>query len=239
MAYPLRQPAALWRAPCAQRRSTASRTSACVNASTGSVTITVAVSCCTQTESIRYYGCHSVHLGVASMERKKRTKREEVWGSCTNAREVSMVTWIRGHETLLWWLGALSIVMAVGTLVVLPPDCGTPPGRLLHPRPAPSRWSHAGQDAAPAGPRREEPPRHRAHPGRCGHVSAARAGDSDDPDWPYADGCSGEACPRTAPGAAALGMASYKLDTGESAPASLADACVFSLSLREGGGVKT
>jgi hypothetical protein len=31
-----------------------------------------------------------------------------------------MLTWIRGHETLLWWLGALSIVMAVGTLVVLP-----------------------------------------------------------------------------------------------------------------------
>ena len=31
-----------------------------------------------------------------------------------------MVTWIRGHEPLLWWLGALSIVMCVGTLVVLP-----------------------------------------------------------------------------------------------------------------------
>ena len=31
-----------------------------------------------------------------------------------------MLTWIRGHETLLWWLGALSIVMFVGTLVVLP-----------------------------------------------------------------------------------------------------------------------
>ena len=31
-----------------------------------------------------------------------------------------MWTWLRGHETLLWWLGALSIVMVVGTLVVLP-----------------------------------------------------------------------------------------------------------------------
>src|ERR671933_1643471 len=31
-----------------------------------------------------------------------------------------MLTWIRGHETFLWWLGALSIVMFVGTLVVLP-----------------------------------------------------------------------------------------------------------------------
>ena len=31
-----------------------------------------------------------------------------------------MWTWIRGHATLLWWLGALSIVMFVGTLVVLP-----------------------------------------------------------------------------------------------------------------------
>src|SRR6266568_4210143 len=47
-------------------------------------------------------------------------RREDGWGSSTNAREVSMLTWIRGHETLLWWLGALSIVMFVGTLVVLP-----------------------------------------------------------------------------------------------------------------------
>ena len=31
-----------------------------------------------------------------------------------------MLPWIRGHETLLWWLGALSIVMFVSTLVVLP-----------------------------------------------------------------------------------------------------------------------
>jgi hypothetical protein len=31
-----------------------------------------------------------------------------------------MLTWIRGQETLLWWLGALSIVMAVGTLVMIP-----------------------------------------------------------------------------------------------------------------------
>jgi len=31
-----------------------------------------------------------------------------------------MVAWLRGHETILWWLGVLSIVMFVGTLVVLP-----------------------------------------------------------------------------------------------------------------------
>jgi hypothetical protein len=31
-----------------------------------------------------------------------------------------MVTWMREHEALLWWLGALSLVMFVGTLVVLP-----------------------------------------------------------------------------------------------------------------------
>ena len=31
-----------------------------------------------------------------------------------------MLTWIRGHETLFWWLGALSIGMFVSTLVVLP-----------------------------------------------------------------------------------------------------------------------
>ena len=31
-----------------------------------------------------------------------------------------MWTWLREHEALLWWWGALSIVMFVGTLVVLP-----------------------------------------------------------------------------------------------------------------------
>ena len=31
-----------------------------------------------------------------------------------------MLPWLRGHETLFWWLGALSILMFVGTLVALP-----------------------------------------------------------------------------------------------------------------------
>ena len=31
-----------------------------------------------------------------------------------------MVTWLRGHESVLWWLGALSVVTFVGTLVALP-----------------------------------------------------------------------------------------------------------------------
>ena len=31
-----------------------------------------------------------------------------------------MFAWLRGHETVLWWLGALSIVTFVGTLVALP-----------------------------------------------------------------------------------------------------------------------
>lgn len=31
-----------------------------------------------------------------------------------------MFAWLRGHATLLWWLGGLSIVMLVGTLVALP-----------------------------------------------------------------------------------------------------------------------
>jgi hypothetical protein len=31
-----------------------------------------------------------------------------------------MLTWLRGHETLLWWLGTLSIVIYVGTLAALP-----------------------------------------------------------------------------------------------------------------------
>src|SRR5262249_48716926 len=31
-----------------------------------------------------------------------------------------ILAWLRGHETLLWWLGALSVLMFVGTLVALP-----------------------------------------------------------------------------------------------------------------------
>jgi Putative transmembrane protein (PGPGW) len=31
-----------------------------------------------------------------------------------------MFAWLRGHETVLWWLGSLSVVTFVGTLVALP-----------------------------------------------------------------------------------------------------------------------
>ena len=31
-----------------------------------------------------------------------------------------MLAWLWGHETLLWWLGSLSVVMGVGTLAALP-----------------------------------------------------------------------------------------------------------------------
>lgn len=31
-----------------------------------------------------------------------------------------MLAWLRGHEPMLWWLGALSVVMFIGTLVALP-----------------------------------------------------------------------------------------------------------------------
>ena len=31
-----------------------------------------------------------------------------------------MLAWLHGHETLLWWLGALSVVTCLGTLVLLP-----------------------------------------------------------------------------------------------------------------------
>ena len=31
-----------------------------------------------------------------------------------------MLGWLRGHESVLWWLGALSIVTFLGTLLVLP-----------------------------------------------------------------------------------------------------------------------
>ena len=61
-----------------------------------------------------------------------------------------MVTWLRGHESVLLWLGALSVVTFVGTLVALPlvvarlpPDYFTHAQRPVHRRYAQStgaRW---------------------------------------------------------------------------------------------------
>lgn len=31
-----------------------------------------------------------------------------------------MLAWLRGHEAVIWWLGALSLVTFLGTLLVLP-----------------------------------------------------------------------------------------------------------------------
>jgi hypothetical protein len=31
-----------------------------------------------------------------------------------------MIAWLYGHETVLWWMGALSVVGFVGTLIALP-----------------------------------------------------------------------------------------------------------------------
>jgi hypothetical protein len=52
-----------------------------------------------------------------------------------------MVTWLRGHESVLWWLGVLSVVTFVGTLVALPlvvarlpADYFTQAPRPVHPR---------------------------------------------------------------------------------------------------------
>jgi hypothetical protein len=35
-------------------------------------------------------------------------------------KETPMFAWLRGHETVLWWLGVLSVMTFVGTLAVLP-----------------------------------------------------------------------------------------------------------------------
>ena len=39
---------------------------------------------------------------------------------CSREGKPWMLAWSYGHETLLWWVGALSILMFVGTLVALP-----------------------------------------------------------------------------------------------------------------------
>jgi hypothetical protein len=56
-----------------------------------------------------------------------------------------MFTWVRGHETVLWWLGALSIVTFVGTLVALPMVVARlPPDYFTHvQRPVRRRHAHS------------------------------------------------------------------------------------------------
>jgi Putative transmembrane protein (PGPGW) len=66
------------------------------------------------------------------------------------AKEAAMVPWLYGHKAMLWWLGALSVVMFAGTLVVLPlvvarlpPDYFTHaqrPVRRRHAQSTGSRW---------------------------------------------------------------------------------------------------
>src|SRR5687767_10609960 len=60
-----------------------------------------------------------------------------------------MFAWLRGHESVLWWLGALSVVTFVGTLVALPlvvarlpPDYFTHDHHPSRRRHAPSAGSH-------------------------------------------------------------------------------------------------
>ena len=54
-----------------------------------------------------------------------------------------MFAWLRGHESVLWWLGALSIVTFVGTLMALPLVVARlPPDYFTHDH-RPSRRHHA------------------------------------------------------------------------------------------------
>jgi hypothetical protein len=54
-----------------------------------------------------------------------------------------MVTWLRGHESVLWWLGALSVVTFVGTLVALPLVVARLPADYFTQTPRPVRRRHA------------------------------------------------------------------------------------------------
>ena len=135
------------------------------------------------------------------------------------AKEAAMVPWLYGHKAVLWWLGALSVVTFVGTLVALPlvvarlpPDYFTHaqrPGRRRHAQSSGSRCAVApGQESAWSadGPR------------RCGPVAAPWSGDSYHPDWADAARLSRQAAARAAARAAALRVAGPQLDAGQGAP---------------------
>jgi Putative transmembrane protein (PGPGW) len=64
------------------------------------------------------------------------------------AKEAAMVPWLYGHKAVLWWLGALSIVTLVGTLVALPLVVARlPPDYFTH-APRPGRRRHAQSSGA-------------------------------------------------------------------------------------------
>ena len=59
------------------------------------------------------------------------------------AKEAAMVPWLYGHKAVLWWLGALSVVTFVGTLVALPLVVARlPPDYFTH-APRPGHRHHA------------------------------------------------------------------------------------------------
>ena len=54
-----------------------------------------------------------------------------------------MLAWLRGHESVLWWVGALSVVTFVGTLVALPLVGARLPADYFTQAPRPVRRRHA------------------------------------------------------------------------------------------------
>src|SRR5262245_3710834 len=54
-----------------------------------------------------------------------------------------MLAWLRGQETVLWWLGALSVVTFVGTLVALPLVVVRLPANYFTQAPRPIRRCHS------------------------------------------------------------------------------------------------
>jgi Putative transmembrane protein (PGPGW) len=59
-----------------------------------------------------------------------------------------MLAWLRGHASVLWWLGALSVVTFVGTLVALPLVVVRLPADYFTQAPRPVRRRHAQSTGA-------------------------------------------------------------------------------------------
>ena len=131
------------------------------------------------------------------------------------AKEAAMVPWLYGHKAVLWWLGALSIVTFVGTVVALPLVVARlPPDYFTH---APRPVVRGTRAVAPG----EESAWSADGPRRCGPVAAPWSGDSYHPDWADAARLSRQAAARAAARAAALRVAGPQLDAGQGAPTSV------------------
>ena len=131
-----------------------------------------------------------------------------------------MPEWIPVSETTLWWMGVVSVLTFVGSLVVLPFVVARIPADYF----VRDRQCHSGKPRTAYGPAPYRSGGEKCAwpdlcPGWRGDAGVAWPGDSYHTHWPVADEFPRQACPGKALCAATDGPASDQLDAPQGWPA--------------------